>query len=158
MHEESSYPPRKPARMATPHKATVFHSHDEANADNRRTVEFNEVGTRAEFDAAVCMALMGTTNAGPGKVLRYEGIKDGTPGGGRFPFESDECPMDTDWVAVFVEDAPGAESMLNASGALNAHIQGAHRDIVERRTHGCANLRVTPLKQTAFCYNQDKQC
>ena len=113
--------------MAAPHQATVFYSHDEANADNRRTVEFNEDGTRSEFDAAVCMALMGTKDAGPGKLLRFEGVMDGAPGGKRFKMADDECPMDTDWVAVFVEDAPGAESMPSASGALNAHIQGAHR-------------------------------
>jgi hypothetical protein len=87
--------------MAAPHKATVFFSPDEANAANRREVAFDEEGTRAEFDAAVRAVLFAQ---GAGDVaLRYEGVKDGVPGGGRFPIEDDEVPMDTDWVAVHVE-------------------------------------------------------
>ena len=77
--------------------------------------------------------------AAAGKILRYEGVKDGVPGGARFPIEDDEVPMDTDWVAVFVDDA-GAGGSGGAGGAGTAAAGGAAAG-EEKEAEAAAALR-----------------
>ena len=79
--------------------------------------------------------LFGEGAAAAGKCLRYEGIKDGAAGGERFPIEDDEVPMDTDWVAVFVDDAGAGGS----GGSRTAAAGGAAGE--EKEAEAAATLR-----------------
>ena len=95
---------------------------------------------------AVRKVLFGEGAAAAGKCLRYEGIKDGAAGGERFPIEDDEVPMDTDWVAVFVDDA-GAVGSGGSRGARTAAAGGAAGE--EKEAEAAAMLRSTSAVRRA---------